>query len=139
MEIPNDDRWEPIREFDVLLEEVVEGEGVIGALDTCTCVIIDDDLYPAKAERTSDTPLPPAERILPSCNQVESWLTVDEMGDVDLIKGFFFERFKALWPFSLWATVWASYRAGYHVLMALVLIVMIDFVYFIYVLTIYVL
>ena len=102
---------------------------MIGALDTCTCVIVDDDLYPAKAERTSDRPLPPAERILPSCNQVEAWLTVDEMGDVDLIRGFFLERFKGLWPYSLWATVWACYRAGYHVLMALVVISMYMYIH----------
>jgi hypothetical protein len=43
---------------------VVEGSGIIGTLDTCTCVVVDDDLYPRKVPRPRDIPLEPAEEVL---------------------------------------------------------------------------
>ena len=130
VEIPNDDCWEPIREFGVSLEEVVEGKGIVGALDICTCIVVDDDLYPRKCVRPEDMPMGAAERVLPSCVAVDKYLTVDEVGDFDLIYGFFLERITSLWPFSMWAFIWSLYRALYHVTMALVLIIFIDHVWY---------
>jgi hypothetical protein len=126
VEIHNDDRWEPIREFDLHLVEVVEGIGIIGVLETCTCVIVDDDLYPKKCDRPGHQIADAAEKILPSCLNVDKYLTVDEVSDFDLIHGFFLERVKSLWPFSMWAFIWSLYRALYHVTMALILILFID-------------
>ena len=129
VEIVNDDLWEPIRDFAIRLERVIKGDGIIGVLDTCICTIVDDDLYPAKCVRTKDTPIPPAELVLPSCLNVDEFLSVDEIGDVVLISGFFVERFKQLWPSSMWATVWAVYRGFYRVCMSLLMILFIDFVW----------
>jgi len=127
VQVSNDDTWEPIREFDVLIEDVVEGKGMIGVLDACTCIIVDDDLYPYKWVRDEEVhPIRSSERILPSCSGVHKYLTVDEVSDFDLIHRFFIERVRSLWPFSKWAFIWSCYRALYHVTMALVLILFID-------------
>jgi hypothetical protein len=117
-------------EFGVRLEEVVEGNGIIGALDICTCIVVDDDLYPRKCHRPDDQPVSASERVLPSCVDVDKYLTVDEVGDFDLIYGFFMERFTSLWPFSLWAFIWSLYRAFYHVTMALMLVIFLDHVWY---------
>ena len=57
-------------------------------------------------------------------------LAVDEVGDFELVQGFFLERVRSLWPFSMWAFVWSLYRALYHVMMALVLILFIDRIWY---------
>ena len=47
-----------------------------------------------------------------------------------LIKYFIVERWKLLWPHSLWAAIWCVYRAAYHVGMSLVLVIFVDVVWF---------
>jgi hypothetical protein len=86
VEIANDDSWEPIREFGVHLERVVTGKGAIGKLSTCTCVIIDDDAYPRKIVRPPDCPVKAAEKVLPSCVDIETYLTVQEQTDLQVAK-----------------------------------------------------
>ena len=127
--ICDDDAWEPIRDFSVRLVEVCEGRGVIGALSCCTCSVVDDDVYPRKEHRTGAYPLKHAERIVQSCVNVDKYLTPDEIDDFKLLRNFLLERWAALWPHSGWATVWSVYRALYHVGMALVVMLSLDFVW----------
>ena len=44
--------------------QVVEGCGVIGYMDCCTCSVVDDDIFPSKEDR-KDAPLRDSEKILP--------------------------------------------------------------------------
>ena len=122
----DNDSWEPIRDFDVQLLNVEEGEAVIGSLDTCTCDIVDDDLYPQKWERGQDKPLNAADKIRPNCSKIEDYLTVDDVSDFELIRGVLFERWKQLYPSPCWAVLWCAYRAGYHMGMSLLLVLFID-------------
>ena len=48
IEVVDDDGWEPIRDFVVRLDKVVEGTGIIGSLNWSNCGIVDDDIYPLK-------------------------------------------------------------------------------------------
>jgi hypothetical protein len=61
--IPNDEFWEPIREFGVKMDGIVCGKGSIGCLDTCACIIIDDDAYPRKIARPPGLPVKAAEKV----------------------------------------------------------------------------
>ena len=53
VEIPDDDSWEPIRDFVVQIYEV-EGNGSIGVLSRTTCHIVDDDLCDARKSALDD-------------------------------------------------------------------------------------
>jgi hypothetical protein len=106
--IPDDDAWEPIRDFVVRIDEVVLGVGMVGAMDCCTVNIVDDDIWPAKRDRGADQPLNESERFLPSCNNVDQYLTPDEISDTDLLLAFITERWRCLWPTSAWGTIWRS-------------------------------
>ena len=61
--IPNDEFWEPIREFGVKIDGIVCGKCSIGCLDTCSCIIIDDDAYPRKIARPPGHPVKAAEKV----------------------------------------------------------------------------
>ena len=41
----------------------MEGQGILGVLDTCSVVVVDDDLYPKKILRTKKHHLPASERV----------------------------------------------------------------------------
>jgi len=60
--------------------------------------------------------------VIPSCVHVDKYLTVEEQSDVELLKGFFLERIRNLWPASLWAFVWSFYRGLYYVSLNLALV-----------------
>ena len=127
--IPDDEAWEPIRDFVVRLDEIIEGIGKIGEMDTTTVSVVDDDIWPDKRCRTENEPLKPSERFLPSCNNVSEFLTPDEIGDKDLLMSFIMERWRVLWPSSGWGLVWSIYRAFYTVGMSLATMVFLDFVF----------
>ena len=46
--IPDDDNWEPVRDFVVQLQKVVQGQGTIGVLDSTIANIVDDDVRSCK-------------------------------------------------------------------------------------------
>ena len=50
--IPDDDDWEPVRDFVVQLKKVVEGQGTIGVLDSTIANIVDDDVRLCKHAST---------------------------------------------------------------------------------------
>jgi hypothetical protein len=102
---------------------------MIGAMNCCTCRIVDDDIFPQKEDRTKRNPLREAEKILPSCVNVEKFLTSDEIADYTLIQSFLIERWKETWPCSAWGFLWSIYRAMYAVLMTFVVMLFVDFVW----------
>ena len=81
VEIVDDDGWEPIRDFVVQLDEVVEGRGSIGNLDRTNCGIVDDDVYPSKVDRDEEHPIPAKEQHFQSCMNSDIYLTADEVKD----------------------------------------------------------
>ena len=129
MPVVDDESWLPIRDFVVELQEVVEGEGIIGKLFWSNCSIVDDDIFPSKVERDESRPIPLHEQATGACLHSDEFLTADEVEDYQLIVGFITERVRALWPFSLRGMLWCIYRGAYHVSMSLVLVIMIDLVW----------
>ena len=83
VEIVDDDGWEPIRDFFVQLDEVVEGRGSIGKLDRTNCGIVDDDVYPSKVDRDEEHPIPAKEQHFQSCMNSDIYLTADEVSSDD--------------------------------------------------------
>ena len=88
-----------------------------------------DDIYPVKRERPKDRPCAPSEQTLPSCNNSDAYLTPDEVGDLDLVKGFILDRWNVTWPCSGWGALWSVYRAAYSVGMSMVIIIFIAHVW----------
>jgi len=131
IEICDDDDWMPIRSFEVELMGIRSGSAVIGDSRTTKCICVDDDIYPRKVERNPQIhPLSQSEMLIPSCIKSDEFYTPDELSDDMLIKYFIVERWKLLWPHSLWAAIWCVYRAAYHVGMSLVLVIFVDVVWF---------
>ena len=125
--MPTHTHTQPTRDFEVKLDCVQEGKGIIGRLNSTKCSIVDDDIFPSKVLRNEEThPLPASEDLAPSFRKSCQYLTADEVEDYILVKGFIFERFHALYPFSVKGLLWCVYRGFYHVSMSLVIVILID-------------